>query len=38
MSEYFEPFRVRLSEVNKKRLIASEFEETNAAKRSGQFY
>ena len=38
MSEYFEPFRVRLSEVNKKRLIASEFEETNAAKRSRQFY
>ena len=38
MSEYFEPFRVRLSDVNKKRLIASEFEETNAAKRSRKFY
>ena len=37
MSEYFEPFSVRLSEVNKKRLIASEFEETNAAKRSRKF-
>ena len=38
MSEYFEPFRVRLSDVNKIRLIASEFEETNAAKRSRKFY
>jgi hypothetical protein len=37
MNEFFEPFRVRLSEVNKKRLIASEFEETNAAKRSRKF-
>jgi len=38
MSEYFEPFGVRLSVVNKKRLIASEFEETHSAKRSRKFY
>ena len=33
MSETIEPFRVRLSDVNKKRLIASEFEETNASRK-----
>jgi len=38
MSETFEPFRVRLSDANKKMLIASKFEETNAAKRSRKFY
>ena len=37
-NQYYQPFRVRLSDVNKKRLIASECEETNAAKRSRKFY
>jgi len=37
MSEFFEPFRVKLSDINKKRLIADEYEEDKAAKRQKRF-
>ena len=37
MSEFFEPFRVKLSDINKKRLIADEYEEDKAAKRQKIF-
>jgi hypothetical protein len=37
MSEIFEPFRVKLSDINKKRLIADEYEEDKATKRQKRF-
>jgi hypothetical protein len=37
MSEFFEPFRVKLLDVNKKRMIADEYEEDKDAKRTKRF-